>query len=198
MNILNSEDATLNHEPHGEYVTSERVAKVADLLDDGERVEYLTRGSTVDVEGAGAGRSLFGNDRSRKTGTRGWVRAAFTDRRIVIKIPQWTGSDERSIPYENILSVDLDTGIVKKRLTIQTAGAAYHIEIDNPDKGECREIVGFVRERMTDAQQSAAPATDTSGNSPAERLREVEALHADGLLSDGEYEEKRERILSEL
>ena len=52
------------------YVTKERILKVRDILDDGETVYYLTRGSTVDVEGSSAGTSLFGDDRSRKSGTK--------------------------------------------------------------------------------------------------------------------------------
>ena len=83
-----------------------------DLLNENERVQFMTAGSTIDVEGAGSGQSLFGNDRSRKTGTLGYVRTAFTDDRIITKIPQWTGSDQRNLTYDKILAVDLDTGIV--------------------------------------------------------------------------------------
>lgn len=186
----------LGYEPRGDYPTAKRVAKIESVLTEDERVEYLTRGGNVDVEGAGSGESVFGTDRSNKTGTRGWIRAGFTDHRIAIKIPQWLGSDERSIPYQNIVSTDLDTGLVKKRISIQTAGPTYHIEIDNPGKDECREIVEYVRERMMNAQNGGA--NGGAEGSPAERLRETQALYEDGLLGEAEYEEKKQALLDEL
>lgn len=197
MGLFGSDDAGLDYEPHGEYVTAKRVGKIEDVLDDGERVLYLTRGSTVDVEGSSAGSSLFGDDRSRKSGTRGWVRAAFTDDRVVIKVPQVLGSDERVVPYHNIVSADLDTGLVNKRVSLHTAGPTYHIEVHDPGKDECRDIITFVREQAEAAQGGGATA-DVETESPAERLREIESLHDDGLLSEEEYEEKREQLIGEL
>ena len=148
MGLLSGDSEPLEHEPRGEYVTADRVAKVADRLRDGERVQYLTRGTTIDTQRGGDNSSLFGDDRSRKTGTRGWVRAAFTDDRIVVKIPQLLGTDDRSIPYDSMTAIDVDTGLVKKRITIQTPAATYHIEVDNPGKPEVREAVEFARQQV--------------------------------------------------
>ena len=148
MGLLSGDSEPLEYEPRGEYVTADRVAKVADRLRDGERVQYLTRGTTIDTQRGGDNSSLFGDDRSRKTGTRGWVRAAFTDERIVVKIPQLLGTDDRSIPYDSMTAIDVDTGLVKKRITIQTPAATYHIEVDNPGKPEVREAVEFARQQV--------------------------------------------------
>lgn len=136
-------DSKTGGSQQGEYVTEERVAKVESVLDDDEVVHYLTRGSTVDVEGSSAGSSLFGDNRSRKSGTRGYVRAAITDRRVAIKVPQWLGTDERSVPYDSITSVDLDTGLVNKRLSLQTPGQTYHIELMNPGKRNAGKPFGL-------------------------------------------------------
>lgn len=198
MGLFGSDDAGLDYEPHGEYVTAERVGKIEAVLEEDERVLYLTRGSTVDVEGSGSGSSLFGDDRSRKSGTRGYVRAAYTDDRVVIKIPQVLGSDERSVPYHNIVSADLDTGLVNKRVSLHTAGPTYHIEVHEPGKDECREIIAFVREQAEAAQGSDDTSARTKTETPAERLREIESLRDEGLLSDEEYEEKREQLVEEL
>lgn len=180
-------------EPQGEYVTPKRVAKIQSVLDDGEPVHYLTRGSTIDVQKGGDSTSLWGNDRSRKSGTKGWVRAAFTDSRVVIKIPQILGSDERIIPYESILSVDLDTGLVKKRITLQTAGSVYHIEADNPGKDEVREATKFVRERMgkQDSEEEFTP-------DPVDQLERLRDLHAEGVLTDDEFESKKSELLDKI
>ena len=198
MGLFGSDDKGLGYEPYGEYVTPERVEKIEDVLDDGEEVLYLTRGSTVDVERAGSGSSLFGDDRSRKSRMRGYVRAAFTDERVVVKVPQLLGSDERTVPYHNIVTADLDTGFVNKRISLHTAGPTYHIEVHEPGKDECREIVGFVRDQIEAAQSGGDTSANAVLKSAADRLREIESLHDDGLLSDDEYEEKREQLIGEL
>jgi len=194
MGLFGSDDTTSEDvacAPQGQYVTSERVEKIKSVLQDGENVHYLTRGSTVDVQKGGDSSSLFGDNRSRKTGTRGYVRAAFTDTRVVVKIPQLLGSDERSVPYENVLSVDLDTGLVKKRITLQTAGPTYNIEADEPEKDEIREAVNFARERM-------GGNSTTTEDDALDKLEKLKELHEDGVLSDAEFEEKRQSLVDDI
>lgn len=182
----------------GTYVTDSRLKKIASVLDKDETVYYLTRGSTVDVEGSSAGNSLFGDDRSRKSGTRGYVRAAITDRRVVVKIPQWLGSDERSVPYDNITSVDLDTGLINKRLTLQTAGQTYHIEVHEPGKDECRDAVRFIRKKISEANQSQVVTQESSDPDPTEQLKNIKQLHDEGVLTEKEFEEKKQSLLDKL
>lgn len=182
---------------HGEYVTDARIEKIKEILDNDEVVHYLTRGSTVDVEGSSAGHSLFGDDRSRKSGTRGYVRAAITDRRVVVKIPQWLGDDERSVPYQNITSVDLDTGFVTKRLSLQTPGQTYHIEAHEPDKEEVRDAVKFIRNKITDSQQGQTVIQESQPD-PTEQLKNIKELHDQGVLTDEEFEEKKSELLDKL
>lgn len=182
---------------HGAYVTPARVSKVSDILDSDERVHYLTRGGTIDVEGSSAGNSLFGNDRSRKSGTSGWVRAAVTDRRIVVKIPQFLGNDERSIPYDSITSVDLDTGLVNKRLSLQTAGQTYHIQVTEPDKAETRETVKFIRGKISQAKERHAGGSPAEPD-PTEQLKNIKELHDQGVLTDEEFAEKKQSLLDKI
>lgn len=189
---------SLNADPQGAYVTAERVRKISDVLNPDEVVHYLTKGSTVDTEGAGSGSSLFGNDRSRKSGTRGWVRAAITDQRTVVKIPQVLGDDERSIGYDNITSVDVDTGLVNKRLTLHTAGPTYHVEVQEPNKQEVSDAAGFIRRQVSEANQPTVVQTESSEPSASERLRELKDLHDDGLITDEEFEDKRAGLVDEL
>lgn len=182
----------------GAYVTNDRLKKVESVLDEDETVHYLTRGSTVDVEGSSAGTSLFGDDRSRKSGTRGYVRAAITDRRVVVKIPQWLGSDERSIPYDSITSVDLDTGLINKRLTLQTPGQTYHIEAHEPGKDECRDAVRFIRKKISEANQPQVITQESSDPDPTEQLKNIKQLHDEGVLTEKEFEEKKQSLLDKL
>lgn len=182
----------------GAYVTSARLEKIESVLDEDETVHYLTRGSTVDVEGSSAGNSLFGDNRSRKSGTRGYVRAAITDTRVVVKVPQWLGSDERSVPYSSITSVDLDTGLVNKRLSLQTPGQTYHIEVHEPNKDEVRNAVKFIRNKITESQGQQVVVQDNDEPDPTEQLRNLKQLHDENVVSDEEFESKKQSLLDEI
>lgn len=182
----------------GSYVTPDRIEKVVDILDGDEVVHYLTRGSTVDVEGSGAGGSLFGDDRSRKSGTRGYVRAVVTDRRVAVKVPQFLGNDERSVPYSNITSVDMDTGLVNKRLTLQTPGQTYHIEAHEPGKDELREITRFIRGKIDEANRSEPVQVESSEPDPLDQLEKLKTLHEQGAVSDDEFAEKKAELLDKI
>ena len=48
------------------------------------------------------------------------------------------------------------------------------------------------------APPAAAPATPAEASDTAERLRELKALHDDGVLTDEEYEERRARLVDDL
>jgi hypothetical protein len=192
-------DDALNADPQGGYVTKDQFEKVKGILDPDEKVHFITRGSTVDVEGSSAGESLFGDDRSRKSGTRGWVRAVITDKRIAVKIPQMLGTDERSVPYGSLTCVDLDTGLVNKRLTLQTAGQTYHIEAHEPGKEEVRRAVRFIRQKVADANQpDVIQQPSDSEPDPLDQIEKLKGLHSSGAISDEEFEEKKQDLLDKL
>lgn len=195
-----SVDDALDADPQGSYVTTKRYEKIKGILDPDERIHFLTRGSTVDVEGSSAGESLFGDNRSRKSGTRGWVRAVITDKRVAIKIPQVLGTDQRSVPYTSLTSVDLDTGLVNKRLTLQTPGQTYHIEAHEPGKDEVRRAIRFIRQQVAAANEpnvvQQAPAE--SDPDPLEQIEKLQELHETGAISDAEFEAKKQDLLDKI
>lgn len=182
----------------GDYVTKDRIEKIESILDEGEFVHFITRGSTIDVEGSSAGNSLFGDDRSRKSGTRGWVRAVITDKRVAAKIPQWLGTDERSVPYDSITSVDLDTGLINKRISLQTPGQTYHIEVHDPGKEECREIVAFIRKKISESKQPQVVQQESSEPDPTEQLKNLKQLHDEGVLTTEEFESKKQSLIDKI
>lgn len=189
-------EAHLDCEPQGEWVNADRVEKVRDLLDEGEKVHYMWRGGTIDVEGSQAGESIFGNDRDRKSSFKG-IFTAVTDKRIVIAVPQFLGDDERHIPYRSVTSVDLDTGLMARRVSLQTKGQTYHIQAQGPSKDELREAMKFVREKVEEAHQPQQ-AVVANEPDPTEQLRNLKELHDEGVLTDEEFEEKKSALLEKI
>lgn len=186
----------LDAEPQGDWVNSKWVKKVAELLDEDELVHYMWKGGTIDVEGSSAGESIFGNDRDRKSSFKG-IFTAVTDKRIVIAIPQYLGDDERHIPYHSVTSVDLDTGLVSRRVSIQTKGQTYHIQAQGPSKDELRDAMKFIREKVEEVNQPQQ-AQSVNEPDPTEQLKNISELHENGVLSDEEFEEKKKSLLDKL
>jgi hypothetical protein len=195
-----SADDALSADPQGSYVTRDRYEKIKGILDPEEQVHFITRGSTVDVEGSSAGSSLFGDNRSRKSGTRGYVRAVITDKRVAVKIPQMLGTDERSVSYNSITSVDLDTGLVNKRLTLQTPGQTYHIEAHEPGKDEVRRAIRFIRQKVEKTNQPDViqQQSDESEPDALEKLEKLKELNDSGAISDEEFDDKKQELLDEI
>lgn len=183
-------------EPQGEWVNRKRLKKVSDLLDPEETVHYMWKGGTIDVEGSSAGDSIFGNDRDRKSSWKG-IFTAVTDKRIVIAIPQFLGDDERHIPYRSVTSVDLDTGLMARRVSLQTKGQTYHIQAQGPSKDELRDAMRFIREKVEEVHQPQQVQA-TSEPDPTEQLQNLTELHDQGVLSDEEFEEKKQSLLDQI
>lgn len=186
----------MDADPQGDWVTPERVRKMGDTLDDDENVHYMFRGGTIDVEGSSSGDSIFGNDRSRKASFKG-IFTAITDKRVVINIPQFLGDDERHIPYSSIVSCDLDTGLVSRRVSLQTKGPTYHIQAQGVDEDELRTALRFVRDKAEDANKTIIHGGNSEPD-PTEQLKNVKELHDLGALTDAEFEEKKQNLLSKI
>ncbi|NEU56144.1 PH domain-containing protein [Halorussus sp. MSC15.2] len=187
-------NAALDYEPEGDYVTAERIGKMDDVLDPDEEVMFLIEGKNIQEKGEGRG--VLGSDVDAKNSLLSSILTGATDKRLVSKIPQMTGDDEQTIPYSRIEGVDLDTGLVTKKLTVKTSGSAYEFGVQDPDADEVREMVRFIREKMKESQQANAPAA--SEPDPTEQLKNIKELHDQGVLSDEEFEEKKNDLLDKM
>jgi hypothetical protein len=191
-----SEINHLDCDPQGKWVNAERLDKISQLLDNDEKVHYMWRGGTIDVEGSSAGDSIFGNNRDRKSSIKG-IFTAITSKRIVIAIPQVLGDDERHVPYHSATSVDLDTGLVNRRVSIQTKGQTYHIQAQGPSKDELRDAMRFIREKIEDANRPQQIQTESNPD-PTEQIKNLKELNEEGILTDEEYESKKQSLLDRI
>ncbi|MEO1056544.1 MAG: PH domain-containing protein [Actinomycetota bacterium] len=143
------------------------------------------------------------------------TRFAITDQRVAFQ----SGVIRRSgvsIPINRITNVNFDQSIIARMLnngivTIESAGETGDSIFENiPDPENVRNVIfkqvdiDKEADSTRDADALAAalrdrlPPPGESGASPKERLEELEALHADGLVSDEEFEQKRQQILGDL
>lgn len=176
-----------------------RGAPVISHLDEDEQPHYLLKGNSVDVEGGGDSRSLFGNDRSRKvaTGTSGVI-AVVTDRRVLVIVPQLTGNDVRNVPYDSVTGIDMDSGIVNKRLTIQTHGRTYHVSGWFTAKSEVRDAMEYIRRRRDRIRTGTPETAREQTRDPLDALEKLRELAENGVITEAEFESKKRELLDEI
>ena len=176
---------------------------ILDMLDEGERPHHILYGREIDVESGGDSSSLFGNNRSRNTGLTSVDPTDFstviTDKRIFTVVPEMTGNDVKNIPYDSITGVDLDTGLVRKRLTLQTHGRTYHISATHSDRDECYAAMKYIRQQRDKANsQSEHEKSSAVQDDPLDRLGKLQDLREKGVLTEEEFEEKKRDLLDQV
>jgi len=168
------------------------------LLNEDEQPHYFLNGTTIDVEGQGAGgETIIGWDRDRRIGA---VYTILTQRRILIIANHVRGYDEHTIPYDTVTTTNLNTGLgAKTRLSIQTKSATYHCDLlttqNKHGKEEIKEAIEYLRNR----REASVESTPTSSESePLDQLERLKSLYDDGAISEEEFEEKKTELLDEL
>ena len=132
-------------------------------------------------------------------GRRGLV--VVTEQRVIFYDRSFGRSRQEDFRFSEISSVESVGGMLGNgKLIIVASGNQVLIHTVYP-KEYAEEVGDYVRSRLAAdppavaAQGGGSAATDAD---PAERLRRLESLLDEGLISAEEYEEKRSAILAEL
>lgn len=189
---VDDDGATDEPAPDGEDVSGEVTEKdrkvVEDHLDPDEEPKYVLKGASITIEG--------GNSEDRKGSLTGMARTAVTEKRVLTVVPQkLMGEDTKSVPYEEMGGVDFNKGLMNKYLKIQSHGRTYKIHTTDADR--TREALDYIRQR----KQEIEAENRSSGGSepdPTEQLKNLKELHDQGVVSDEEFEEKKETLLDQI
>lgn len=193
---IHLKNADINCTPQNEYVSKRTISKIDDILDDGEKVYFLAKegGSGGFDELAAPVTILSNGQKETKRNNKGSVRLAATDRRVVCKIPQSFSSDEQiSIPYHSISTVNIKSGITRTRISLQTDAATYKIDIGYLGSDECEQMAKFIREKVAESQTQS-----NSSDDPLDKLERLQNLKNDGVISEKEFDEKKEELLDQI
>jgi uncharacterized membrane protein YdbT with pleckstrin-like domain len=107
------------------------------------------------------------------------------------------------IPLENITNVVFNQSVIERLLQsgdllIESAGESGQSRFaDIPEPEEFQSLLYKVREDRDNAHRAEA-AGPVPASDPTERLERLAKLHEDGIITDEEYEEKRQSILDEI
>jgi hypothetical protein len=166
--------------PIGKSVTKERIEKFEEILEKSEKVHYIVKEINI----------IFPT----------WY--AFTDKRMIVKENKLIGTEDTTIAYKNVLSTKLSTSLIDRALNISTKAGNYEIMIakGNTGKEELRNLVEYLNEKTSsdDPGMQESDNEKSSNKDSKERLEDLKELHAKGVISDEEFEEKKQDILGEL
>lgn len=172
-------------------------SRMAGYTDEEERLGTVLKGKLADMKVDGV--------RQRQYGGRG-VYTALTDRRVILAIETRTsGEVVESIEYPSLSSVDLDQSGLFDYLNVHTADLTYSMNVFDANKAgsAVTEIRQYVDEHRTssevqDPDDGQDDTGETGSNDPAERLRLLKQLLDEEVITQEEFEEKKESVIDEL
>jgi len=123
---------------------------------------------------------------------------AVTDGRLLFFEKGMVRSRQEDFPYSKISSIQTSTGMLFGELVIFVSGNKAKLKQVVP-KERATEIGDYIRARIHDGPPAAAAqAAVPAPAGPADRLRSLQSMRDQGLISEEEFEAKRQQILAEL
>jgi hypothetical protein len=114
-----------------------------------------------------------------------------TDRRLIFYAKKLGGYDMESFPYRSISSVEAGKSLTGHKVTFFASGNRVSLKYIHLEASALTEFLGLIRGQATQGvSSSAASAPDV-----ADQIRRLGALRDEGLLSEEEFQRKKEQIL---
>ena len=119
-----------------------------------------------------------------------------TDDRLLFFREGWLSKSSEDFPMNKVSSVGFHAGLLLGKISVHASG--NKAEIENVDKQDGKRIVDNIRSRLANPQAQTpahGPVTTGAAPDPLDQLRKLGELHDAGVVSDEEFEAKKERLL---
>lgn len=188
------ENADLDCEPQNEFVSKKRVKKMDQYLEPGEKVHFF----------ASDGGGQLKIDGEKQDGVTG-VLTVVTDQRVLFKTGKVIGGSQTSIGYRDISSVEVSFGVIQKRLNLETDSKVFGIGVGQIDKDEVQDMARFIRQKMRELNQadSGSTANQVDGDidseeDPLDKLERLGKLRDSDVITEEEFQEKKQSLLDQI
>lgn len=186
------ENADLDCVPQNEFVAKKQVQKIDQYLDPGEKVHFMAKDS--------GGQLKIDGEKREKVFS---VLTAVTDQRVLVKQRKMIGSGHTSIDYRDIASVEVSFGMVQKRLNLETDSKVFGIGVGKIAKDEVQDAAQFIREKTRESnrhEESASSPSDslTEDKDPLDKLERLGTLRENGVITDEEFQQKKQSLLDQI
>jgi hypothetical protein len=160
--------------------SGKEVKRLASHLWEGEQVERMAQGQRPDDATAGL--------------------LVLTDKRLLYVKEGMFGHKTEDFPLDKISSVDWKSGMATGTLTVSAMGNEKKIK--NLNKEDGKEMTDLLRNRTFGAQQVAPVADSAQAGQPApdipDQIRKLGELRDAGVLTEEEFEAKKNELLSRM
>lgn len=181
-------EAKYGYNPKQESLKPKFIKKIDEYLHEDEQVDY----------GMNLGKVTTGSrghlDEVEYQSTKGIARFAVTNERLIGILKKFTGMDIVEVDLDKIKHVDTKSTAMWQRVIVHTEDPSYDFHVAKiPER---KEMVNYLKE-LADANQSLSNDTESTA-SAAEKLRELNNLKEDGLITDEEYDVSRRKLIERL
>lgn len=171
----------MEHDVKPKALLRKKIAKAPlDYLDEDENLYYFLNGFDLDIDD---------NDEGSQS------QLLVTDKKVVMLASSITGKDSQYVvSFQDIIGVSVQRRMLS-HLRIQTAGHSYKISTGGSTPELADDVAEFIRKRKDEI--------DTEGQNPAgesalDKLERLADLRDRGIVSEEEFEEKKEELMSEI
>jgi len=163
----------------------DEIEKIADRLDDDEKVLLVTRQTKSPLKSGG---SMFTPNS-----------IIVTDKKLIIRNPSALGMRQKLeyYSYDNIVDVKLERGMLSAALEINVPGSFEDARVDAISKDEAEQILRIIQEGVKKCKsQTNSPQVVQQETSIADELAKIAGLKEQGIISEEEFQTMKQKLLS--
>ncbi len=163
----------------------DEIEKIADRLDDDEKVLLVTRQTKSPLKSGG---SMFTPNS-----------IIVTDKKLIIRNPSALGLRQKLeyYSYDNIVDVKLERGMLSAALEINVPGSFEDARVDAISKNEAEQILRIIQEGVKKCKsQTNSPQVVQQEISIADELAKIAGLKEQGIISEEEFQTMKQKLLS--
>ncbi len=163
----------------------DEIEKIADRLDDDEKVLLVTRQTKSPLKSGG---SMFTPNA-----------IIVTDKKLIIRNPSALGMRQKLeyYSYDNIVDVKLERGMLSAALEINVPGSFEDARVDAISKNEAEQILRIIQEGVKKCKsQTNSPQVVQQEISIADELAKIAGLKEQGIISEEEFQTMKQKLLS--
>ena len=163
----------------------DEIEKIADRLDDDEKVLLVTRQTKSPLKSGG---SMFTPNS-----------IIVTDKKLIIRNPSALGMRQKLeyYSYDTIVDVKLERGMLSAALEINVPGSFEDARVDAISKNEAEQILRIIQEGVKKCKsQTNSPQVVQQETSIADELAKIAGLKEQGIISEEEFQTMKQKLLS--
>ncbi len=162
----------------------DEIEKIADRLDEDEKVLFVTRQTKNPLKPGGS--ILTPNS------------IIVTDKKLIIRNPSALGLRQKLefYSYDNIIDVKLERGILSAALEINVPGSFKDARVDAISKDDAEQILRMMQEGIKKSKGTTQEKQTQDSSSVADELAKIAKLKEQGILSEEEFQEMKQKLLS--